>query len=237
MACSSANFSNPFSNIPEDGSGIVMPGPYLNGNNDGKEPTNDAIAIEAIIKEIFGMFESDSETAMNGSDLSKKRDLLVPYIKSGYLDKITDVFYDQIILFNTKITADGEQNVWNREGSIRVKINAFIRSLNTNDSPTYDGEQNAWNRDESIRVKTDAFIRSLNTNDSPTYKQVYGWLTKDFEGWKGVAKIAAWALIIFTGVIPGFLAILVGSFAIDAWKSHSTDNSAADKTTETENGR
>ena len=81
-----------------------------------------------------------------------------------------------------------------------------------------------------IEIKTGEFLASLEsnnkaaTNDPPTYKQVYKWLTKDFQGWKGVTKIAAWALIIFTGIIPGVLAIIVGSFAIDAWKSHCIHN-------------
>jgi len=54
-----------------------------------------------------------------------------------------------------------------------------------------------------------------------TLSRVWTWLTTGPKGWEAAGKIAAWAGIIFTGVIPALIGIPLVCLAIDAWKRSS----------------
>jgi hypothetical protein len=71
--------------------------------------------------------------------------------------------------------------------------------------------------------------QGLSASQKPALSRFWTWLTNDFKGWNGAAKVAAWALIIFTGVIPALIGIPLVCLAIDAgMRRHSSGGGKTD---------
>ena len=79
--------------------------------------------------------------------------------------------------------------------------------------------------DSAPRTATLSLVEDEDHSASlkPALSRFWTWLTNDFKGWNGAAKVAAWALIIFTGVIPALIGIPLVCLAIDAgMRRHSS---------------